>query len=91
METDLTKDKEKRVIMSQEMFNTMMLIVIVAMLSAFISAQMIFNYVIYKQSETRLDYALIGAIIGNPTAQQFLEIRKEKASMRNSKNGNGKN
>lgn len=91
MEPDLIKDKEKRVIISVELFNTILHVVILALLLSFISAQMIFNYVIYKQSETRLDYALIGAIIGNPTAQQFLDIRKEKAPMRGSKNGNGKN
>ena len=87
MEPDLTKDKEKRVIISIELLNTILHIVVVALLLSFISAQMIFNYVLFKQSETRLDYALIGAIIGNPTAQEFLDIRKEKQPARSKKSG----
>ena len=84
--------EERRVIMTAELFNTVLLVCILGLLMSFISAQMIFNYVLFRQSETRMDYAIIGAIVGNPTAQEFLDLRKEKNPQRNSngKNGNHK-
>ena len=77
-----TKDKvkEKRILMTVEWFNTMLLVMILALLMSFISGQMVFNYVLYKQSETRMDYTIIGAIVGNPIAQEFLEIRRENTA-----------
>lgn len=82
------KNNYRRVLITNELFNTVLLVVILGLVMAFISAQMIFNYILYRQSETRMDYAIIGAIVGNPIAQEFLDIRKEKHPQRNN---NGKN